>query len=261
MSETRLDNRWVGKKPLATRVVLYFILRPFLGFALNLLLAMSIALAPTGSSVPALYLLVFPWLLLIVFVLNLPFVGAAIRGFRLSEETRVNHALEHGTVYFLRRRYGKRFKIGGKAETNGFRLNGLPSDDLVVPAFNELRDHLARGVKRVVVSKRCGSMIVTAQGLAITLLTLAMVSFLVFNMTSRTKLGVLGMIVLLYLMLRHGLGWLLQRYIFVSVRFADATVRSVRRVKPIGPLERQQVYFVSTLVQKEPQVEGRLTTE
>src|SRR5438445_11430376 len=187
-------------------MILYFALRPTLGLGLYLLLAAATALAPPGSNLSAFYLLAFPWLFIVVFLMNMPLIGAAIRRFHLPEEVRVNHALEHGTIYFLRRRYGKKYKIGGRAEEDGLRLSGLPSDDQVVPSFAELREHLAAGKSRVGVSPRCGSMIVTAQGLAFLLLTLSVISFLGFHLNSRTKLGILGLVLLTYLLLRHGLG-------------------------------------------------------
>ncbi len=163
MSVRGYDSRWVGRMPLALRLVRFVVLRPFLVFAVYFVLVAVLALAPASHGVTALYLLVAPWLLFFTLLLHFPVVGAAIRGFRLPKEVRFNHALEHGTIFFLRRRCGKRFKIGGKAEPDGFRLNGMPWVELVAPAFGELREHLSKGNSRAVVSGRCGSMVVTAQ--------------------------------------------------------------------------------------------------
>jgi hypothetical protein len=231
--------------------MLYFLFHPILGFLLNLLVALAVALVPSGTNLPAFLVFVSPWLFLIVVIMNLPLFGAAFRLFHLPEEVRFNHALEHGTIYFLRRRYGKRFKIGGRAETRGFRLNGLPSDEFVAPGFEELREHLGRGRTRAVISKHCGSMIVTAQALAALLFMITVISFVVFGMTTRRKVSLLGTIVLVYLLLRHAAGWILQRRLFLSVDFSDASITSILRVPPAGPLERQQVYFVRTTVRKQ----------
>src|SRR5262249_30981719 len=158
-----------------------------------------------------------PWLLLLMLALHLPVVGAAIRGFRFPQELRVNHALEHGTIFFLRRRCGKKFKIGGRAESDGFRLYGIPSPEFVAPAFLELQEHLAKGNTRPVVSKSCGSMVVTAQALSVVLLTIVATSFLLLDLERRTKVSLLVVVLLTYFLLRRGFGYVLQRWLFLSV--------------------------------------------
>lgn len=245
-----LDTNWVGKKPFAYRMFLYLLFRPFIGFSLFTLLVAVLAWAPSDGALPAILLLLGPWLLLFLVFLNLPLVGAAVKAFRLPEAVRVNHALEHGTIHFLRLRHGKKHKIGGLAEADGFRLNGVPSEDTVTPAFQELKERLARGDTSAVLSPRCGSMVVTAQALAVVLLTIASVVFLLFGPDPRTKLGIFGMVLVVYLLSRHGLGLFLQRRLFLSLDFHEASIHSINRVKPQGPLERQPVYFVRTLVRR-----------
>jgi hypothetical protein len=245
---SRYDSRWVGRMPIGLRATRYLMLRPFLVFAAYFLLVAALALAPASRDISAFYLIASPWLMLFMLFLHLPVAGAAIKKFRLPHEVRMNHALEHGTIFFLRRRYGRKFKIGGKAEPDGFRLNGIPSPDLVAPSFAELQEHLAKGNTRPVVSPHCGSMIVTAQALSAILLTLIAVSFMSLRLERQMKLSMLVVVLCAYLLLRRGLGYVFQKRLFLSVDFSAAEIRSIKQVKPQGPLERQQVYFVKTAV-------------
>ena len=248
MGPRRYDSRWVGRMPIGLRGMRYLVLRPFLVFAAYFLLVAALALAPASRDISAFYLIASPWLLLFMLFLHLPVAGAAIKGFRLPHEVRMNHALEHGTIFFLRRRYGRKFRIGGKAEPDGFRLNGMPSPDLVAPSFAELQEHLTKGDTRPVVSRHCGSMVVTAQALSAILLTLVAVLFLSLRLERQTKISMLVLVLLIYLLLRRGLGYVIQRRLFLSVDFSEAEIRSIKQVTPQGPLERQQVYFVKTVV-------------
>ena len=234
--------------PLAWRLVRLLRLRPILIFTVYFVLVAILAIAPASSDITAFYLVASPWLLLFMLFLHVPVVGSAIQGFRLPEKVRVNHALEHGTIFFLRRRYGRKFKIGGKAEPDGFRLNGLPSAELVTEAFIELQEQLSRGNTGLVVSKYCGSMIVTAQALSSALLTLVAVLFLSFHLDSQTKIGLLVAVLLSYLLLRRKLGYVIQRRRFLSLEFQGAAIRSIKQVKPSGLYERRPVFFVRTIV-------------
>ena len=248
MSDSRYDSRWVGRMPVGLRVMRYLALRPSLVFAVYFVLVAALAFAPSSRHLSAFYLIASPWLLALMLLLHLPVLGAATRKFHPPRDIRMNHALEHGTIYFLRRRCGRKFKIGGLAEADGFRLNGMPSIDLVAPAFRELQEHLAKGDTRPVVSRGCGSMIVTAQALSAISLTLVAVSFLTLRLERQTKTGMLVLVLLIYVLLRRRLGLALQKKLFLSVDFAAAEIRSIKQVKPRGPLERQPVFFVRTVV-------------
>lgn len=222
-----------------------------MSFGLFFALVAVLALSPGRLNLRALYLLVFPWLLALMLIVNAPFLGGAFRQFRLSEEVKRNHALEHGTIYFLRRRCGRKYRIGGRSEDGGFRIHGLGAPDLIVPAFNELKEHLARGDWRPVVSRYCGSNLVTAQGLSIVLLTIAAVLFLIVDLAWPIRLGVLVAIALVYFFVRGVLGLFIQRRRFLSFDFSDASIRSIREVKPHLPNERRTVFFVRTHVRRE----------
>src|SRR5262245_26969055 len=231
MGAKSYDSRWVGRMPLAFRMLRFVANRPMLVFAVYFVLVAILAFAPASGGIRAFYLVVAPWLLMLMLVLHVPLLGAAGRTFRLPNDVRVNHALEHGTIFLLRRRYGRKFKIGGRAEADGFRLNGLPAPDLISPAFQELREHLATGNRHLVVSRYCGSMLVAAQALSAISLTVVAVLFLLLQLEPRTKLGLLAAVLGMYLLFRHQLGYVLQRRLFLSLDFDDAEIRSIKRVK------------------------------
>jgi hypothetical protein len=71
-----------------TRVLEWFFLRPALPFAIEFLLLAPLVIGLDVPGVEPLYLVVAPFLLLAVGLLNLPFVGAAFRAFRMDPATR-----------------------------------------------------------------------------------------------------------------------------------------------------------------------------
>ncbi len=194
-------------------------------------------------------ILTFPWLLALVLILNAPFLRSAFQQFRMSDAVKMNHALEHGTIFFLRRHYGRKFKIGGRAAEDGFRLNGLPSAEQIESAFNELIDHLARGDSRPVISTHCGSNIITAQGYGVVILTISGIGLVFLPLGRQGTFGILALNLVIYVLLRQQLGNWVQRRFFMSLAFQDAAVHSVNQVKPVG-FERRPVFFVRTEVRR-----------
>jgi hypothetical protein len=166
---------------------------------------------------------------------------------------------EHGTLFFLRRRFGHEFKGGGRAEADGFRINGLASPDDVAPAFAQLCEHLARGDERPVISRSCGSNIIIAQAYAILLLAVSALLMLVLQLSLQARIAILIVDLAAYILLRRTLGDWLQRHFFMSLAFRDATIHSVNQVKPKG-LERRPVFFVRTVVMQAEESAGSLTT-
>jgi hypothetical protein len=69
--------------------------------------------------------LLLPWLLIGILIINLPFIGAAFRRLSLPLEVRRNHALEHGTIYFLKKELPDR-RIGGRGRGRRFQDLGRP---------------------------------------------------------------------------------------------------------------------------------------
>lgn len=239
----------LSKPGMAVKLFKYVVLRPIFSFLLTFALVGAVTLAPRRLELAAFYSFTFPLLLVVIVLVNGPFVGAAIHKFRLPEAIKVNHALEHGTIHFLRQRYGRRFKIGGRALDQGFRINGVNSPEHLGSAFNELREHLARGDTRAVVSRRCGSNIVSAQALASILLVASAAAVLLLGLGQNATIVVLLGNAVAYLTLRYPLGNWAQRHFFVSTAFADASIHSINRVKPDSLIERRPAYFVRTLIQ------------
>jgi uncharacterized protein DUF6391 len=167
----------------------------------------------------------------------------------MTEAEKVNHALEHGTIFFLRRRHPGKFWIGGRAQADGFRLNGLGSPEHIVPAFTELCEQLARGDTSPSISQSCGSNIVTAQGYAIVLLTVSAPFLFFLHLSVRARVIILGTNLAAYFLLRKRLGNWLQRRFFMSFAFENPTVHSIREVKPKAR-ERRRVFFVRTVVRR-----------
>ena len=256
----------LSKQGLALRLFRFVVLRPIFAFVLTLVLVAAVTLGPDRTELAAFYAFTFPLLLVLILLVNAPFVGAAIRKFTLSDAVKMNHALEHGTIHFLRRRYGRRFKIGGRALEDGFRINGLNSPEHIAAAFNELREHLARGDARPVVSRRCASNIVSAQGFAGLLLITSAIGILLLGLDRGAASLVLFGNFVIYLILRYPVGNVVQRHCFVSVRFADAAIHSINEVKRDSVIERRSVFLVRTLVRplavgsKKPDARMKATT-
>lgn len=241
----------LAKRPwtFGWRLVRFVIMRPAFSFGILFVLVAVLALTRDNQAVRALYLLTFPWVFALLLILNSPFLASAFRQFRMSDAVKMNHALEHGTIFFLRRRYGRKFKIGGKAEEDGFRLNGLQSPEQIVSAFKELLEHLARGDSRPVVSIHCGSNIITAQGYGIVVLIISGIGLLFLPLGRQATLTILASNLVVYVLLRQQLGNLVQRRFFMSLDFQDAAIHSVNQVKPVG-IERRPVFFVRTAVRR-----------
>jgi hypothetical protein len=239
------SSKW--KRGFGWRLIRYLLLKPVAVFAVFYALIAFLAFTGGNQQVRTLYIFAFPWLAALFLFLNLPFLRNVFRLNEMSVPCKMNHALEHGTIFFLRRRYGRKFKIGGRAEEDGFRVNGLDSPEQIRPAFEELRERLKAGDSSPIISIRCGSNIVTAQGYGIVLLSVSGLLLVLFAMSLRAKLLILAFNLAAYLLLRHRLGNWIQRRYFMSLDFQDACVHSINEVKPRG-LERRPVFFVRTVV-------------
>ncbi|RJR33830.1 MAG: hypothetical protein C4567_16330 [Deltaproteobacteria bacterium] len=194
-----------------------------------------------------LFYLVLPWLLLVVILLNKSFLYNLFRRFTLAEAIKKNHALEHGTIYFLRRRFGKA-RIGGSAEADGFRICGDLTREHLVNAFNELLKELKKGHSELIISMQCGTNIATAQGLGVILLAVTTVILLTSGADRIISLLALIANVLLYFLLRARLGNWVQNKFFMSLDFSTAGIQSIYRVPKKIWWERNPVFFVKTLI-------------
>jgi Domain of unknown function (DUF6391) len=221
----------------------WFFSRPILPFVCQLLILMPLILSADVALAAGAYIFALPLLLPILGILNLPFLGGAFRAFRMDPATRRNHALEHATIFFLEAKSGRRFS--GCAERNGFRIAGHTSSDQIKAAFRRVRNRVRAGEPLVYVSRRCGSNMATALGFGMGLLLLVAVSSALIRPPLFVRAGALMAVVVLFFGLRHGLGNAIQRRYFMTVDFAEVSLRNIRTVPPDGS-ERGPVHFVET---------------
>ncbi len=229
--------------------MLRFLMKPAYSFLLYFMLITFLVTAPDKGESVALVIFLFPWLLLVLAFVNLPFVMQLFRLFRMSKAKKINHALEHGTIYFLRLEYGKKARVGGRALADGFRLSGVKNKKDIRDAFKKACDYIMQKApgEKLTVSTLCGSNIITAQGFGVVLLTLTAIVLLLFDFTVVVSLVILGFNGLIYLLLHSRLGnWTQGRY-FISLDFKTAAITSVNHVKKQF-LERDTVFYVKTIV-------------
>jgi|GEM_PF-2120914 len=225
--------------------------RPFISFLFYFILITIIALASNKSEIMSLFLFLFPWLALIFFFLNMPFIRAAFQQFRMHESKKMNHVLEHGTVYFLKERYGKYSGVGGSADYDGFRVSGVKKKKHIYEAFNKLVEYIFKEKRweHLMTSKLCGSNIVTAQGFGIILLTVTGFVLIFLKLKNFVSFIVLGLNIIIYFLLRYPLGNFVQKKLFLSFNFENAKIVGIKRVKK-GLFEEGGVYFVETKILK-----------
>jgi hypothetical protein len=223
-----------------------FVTRPLTGFISFFLVVTIILLIPRNGPSLMAFSLIAPWLLIPVAALNMNFISMVFRRFTLSESMKRNHALEHGTIFVLRNRYGKKARMSGNAEIDGFRICGVEKREYVEMAFDLLVAELRRGNSELIISMRCSTNAGTAQGLGIVLLSLSTLVLLLVDANATVKLTILGIDVVLYFLLRTRLGNWVQGKFFMSLDFADARIQSIHRVKTERLWERGPVFFVKT---------------
>jgi Domain of unknown function (DUF6391) len=191
---------------------------------------------------------VLPWLVILLVLLNLPYLTGVARGLLLSEPEKWNHALEHGTIHFLEVMYGASTSVGGRALKHGFRVSGARGPDDIRRAFRDLLSLPKEQRWGVVLTKECGSMIVFSQGVGILLLLVTVVFFVLMPPSWPTLVTALGAQLLLFLALRRPLGLFIQRRHLLSLGFSAARIRHITRVEANPSLETAPVYLVETLV-------------
>ncbi|MBX7255206.1 MAG: hypothetical protein K1Y02_02500 [Candidatus Hydrogenedentes bacterium] len=192
------------------------------------------------------YALIGPWLALILIFLTLPFLRAVFKNLRMDEAKKRNHAIEHGTIYFLRKRVGKKARIGGRAFDSGFRLSGIKNKADVSAAFAQMIQALQEGNSNCVVANQCGSMTVTAQGLSVLLLTITWLLAAVIRFSFSLSAIVLAANICLFVVLRYVLGRWIQRRYLLSVNFASAEIVAIEHVKDRRFFEEPSTVFVKT---------------
>lgn len=231
------------------RKILDFIKNPMSGFGFYLACVSIFLLVPPKGFVVVLFMFILPFVLLLVIGLNLPFFSTLFRRFTMSVDKKRNHALEHGTIYFLKRRFGKKLRVGGIAEKDGFRICGVSNKYDIVKAFDKFKGEFSKRDPELFVSLRCGSNIVTSQGFGIILLSISTLTLKLVDPPVLITSSVLVANVVLYFLLRNTLGKLLQETLFMSTDFSSANIHSINRVKKRIYLEIEPVYFVRTIIE------------
>ncbi len=230
------------------RLILQILFNPYVAYGVYFIAVASFMLAPPSAGATLSYAMLAPWILLALFLLNIPFVGAAFRKFRLNEAEKRNHALEHGTIFFLNKLYARRQGVSGRATEKGFRLSGVRGKAEVQEAFSCFVEASKKGKEEGVVSARCGSMIIAAQGLGVLLLTLSLGAAVVFHPGQASSGLLLAANLLLFLLLRYPIGLWFQRRFLLSLDFSEAQISDIKPVRKQKLFERPQVVFVSTRI-------------
>lgn len=229
----------------ADKLALWFFRRPVLPFVVEFVVLAPLVLAEDPSRAASVSVFLLSWLLLLFGFINLPFVVAAFRAFKIDAPTRRNHAIEHAIIHYLEATGGRR--LSGHAAQNGFRVFGRTSVRDIRSAFEEVRRVLRDRGQLPYVSRRCGTNVVTALGLALLLLSVVALVSVVLQPPLGVRASALAGGVLFFLVMRHGIGNWVQRRFFMSLDFDDVSLRDIRQVEA-GPMERRPVHFVETIV-------------
>ncbi len=228
---------------------LNFIKNPLSGFIFYLILVLLFLYVPPEGLGAIGFMILLPFVLFLVVGLNLPFFSTLFNRFTMSANKKRNHALEHGTIYFLKKRFGKKFRVGGYAKKNGFRICGVAKKNDIIQAFDQFSKELSRKNPKLFISLRCGSNIVTSQGFGLILLTLSTFALKIFESSDLIIALVLAANVAFYILLRKNLGNWIQEKLFMSTDFSSARIHSINKVKKKIYWEVNPVYFVKTIVE------------
>jgi hypothetical protein len=178
----------------------------------------------------------------------LSFFSTLFGRFTISEAKKRNHALEHGTIHFLKKLHGKKLRVGGRAEKDGFRICGVKKKTDLSEAFEQLIKEMQNPNPDLVISLRCSSNIVTAQGFGLIILTVSGLFLKIIHANHEAIFLVLASNLLFYILLRRKLGGWIQEKLFMSLNFSSARIHSINKVKKDIFWEINPVYFVKTIV-------------
>jgi hypothetical protein len=226
-----------------------FIKNPLSGFFFYLICVSIFLYVPPEGFGNIVFVFMLPFVLFAVIGLNLSFFSTLFRRFTMSKNKKQNHALEHGTIYFLKKRHGNSLRVGGQAEKNGFRICGVSKKHDISKAFDKFINEFSDENPELFVSLRCGSNIVTSQAFGIILLTISATALRIFETSDSVIASVLIGNVILYFLLRKNLGNWVQEKLFMSTDFSGARIYSINKVKKHKYLEINPVYFVKTIIE------------
>lgn len=223
---------------------------PMSGFFFYLLCILIFLYFPPEGFGYIVFVFMLPFVLFVVIGLNLSLFSTLFRRFTISKIKKQNHALEHGTIFFLKERFEYRIRVGGYAEKNGFRICGVSKKHDISKAFDKFIQELSDEKSELYVSLRCGSNIVTSQALGIILLTISAIVLSLVETSDSVIASVLAGNVILYFLLRKSLGNWVQEKLFMSTDFSSARIHSINRVKKHRYSEINPVYFVKTIIEQ-----------
>jgi hypothetical protein len=241
-------KRYTPHPPWVVKWFIRLAMRPLAGFAIYVATILAVAVVEPGSFGPMIAGLLGPWFVILFGLINAPVVAAAITRFRMSEAVKRNHALEHGTIYFLYQRCGPSARFSGRADEKGFRLSGVQKTNDVHAAFSDLLKSIGRGGGWQVVSPNCGSMIVTAQAFGCSLLSTVLLIVVFLRPSIWVVLALVALSLGVFSALRFRLGMWLQKKFFLSLSFSEASIATIREVSERHWPERPKVVFVKTSV-------------
>lgn len=219
------------------------------GFIFYLICVSNFLYVPPEGFDAITFLYLLPFIFFAIIGLNLPFFSTLFGRFTMSINKKQNHALEHGTIYFLRKRFGNKIRVGGHAEKNGFRICGVSKKYDIIQAFDQFAKEFSRKNPELFISLRCGSNIVTSQGFGLILLTISTFALKIFESTDLVIALVLAANVAFYILLRKNLGNWIPEKLFMSTDFSSARIHSINKVKKKIYWEINPVYFVKTIVE------------
>lgn len=226
-----------------------FIRNPLTGFIFYFICVSIFLLIPPGKEGTISFVLLLPFILFAIVGLNLSFFSTLFGRFTISEAKKRNHALEHGTIHFLKKFHGKKLRVGGRAENGGFRICGVKKKQDLSKAFEQFIREMRNPNPDLFISLRCSSNIVTAQGFGLIILTISALFLKILHANYGIIVLVLAANLLFYFLLRRKLGGLIQEKLFMSLNFSSARIHSINKVKKEIFGEINPVYFVKTIVE------------
>lgn len=202
----------------------------------------------SGKDALLIYAFFSPWLILILLFPNMPFLRILFSGVDMTEGEKINHVLEHGTVYFMKQKYGKKYKIGGRALDNGFRINGVKDKEDIKESFDMLRGYLNKENSAFILSKFCGSNVPVLQGISLIMLTMTLMLFFMKDLGLLQVEIILLINLILYIFLRYPIGKYFQKKWTMSFDFSDAQIIEIEKAEKDYLIERDSVYVVRTKI-------------
>jgi hypothetical protein len=193
------------------------------------------------------YFFLSPYLIVLFTFLYLPFLYLLFNVANMKKMVKINHVLEHGTIYFLKEKYGKKHRIGGSSSEDGFRIYGQKeSKEDIIESFNKVKHYLEEGKSLAVLSKRCGSSIHILGGVSFITLTITFLILLFFELQLFTIKMLLTANVVLFFLLRHPIGKYFQKKYVMCFEFSEPRIIAVSKVRKKGFFEKNPVYFIKT---------------